>query len=770
MEIPIIDGFEILEKLGEGGMASVWKARQISLNRLVAIKILAPHLAAAAEDVNRFLKEACSTAQLKHPGIVQVYDAKATEDLYYFVMEYVAGYTVGDWVRRKGCLSENNTLLVIDCIADAMDYAWNTARVVHCDIKPDNIIIDADGTVKVADLGLSHTINAINIGAEHDEIMGTPAYISPEQAEGKADLDCRSDIYSLGAMMYHMLTGKLMFQGASDDQVLQMQVGNEPIDAQKLNPSISDSVNKLLKQMLRKKRSARPQDWAQVRGSLFQVRDELYGEHGAIYASVAVTGGLTPFEQRDSKYRSEKIKNLLILRAVLSIVGVAVAVLIVTKIFTPNNMGQNIDAAPIAIAIGDDLNQPSDSGAGGAVSTTVDDNAREMFEFAQARQKDSDNIQESIQAFRKVSIQTRGTKYSLMAEDEVKLLQKKLKDQISTVMLQLDDKAKAHVDAEKLLEAANIYESYDGYRKLETRDFRQDAARLLRVQHTQKSKDIQLLQKRNRKLIKELINTLPEVILSEGVNAANTLLQNAINNPALEMYLDKLNVYSEMLTQAENINQYILDSFREQIGKEVVVSTGQGRLTLVITAVDDYRIVGRQDINVGSGIASSEVVFSISDLTPREKILRMGSDDISSVALVKGIMAYQSEAYSHARRFFETVGEPLSSGLLAQIDKQIKDTVEQEACDNLRIVLSCVGIDVPAEFDVLIWKNILGSVTVDSEDVDRVARAIEVYMSEYGNTDFAVSASPLLDELKWITGDKGKSLRRSSLVTEEKIR
>ena len=155
-----LPGFEILEKLGEGGMATVWKARQLSLDRIVAIKVMSSVLAEDADDVERFQAEARSAAKLKDQGIVQVYDADAHNGMYYFVMEFVAGYSVGDWIRRSGAIDESDILLVAESVAAALAHAWEKESIVHCDIKPDNVMIDGDGTVKVADLGLARSISA----------------------------------------------------------------------------------------------------------------------------------------------------------------------------------------------------------------------------------------------------------------------------------------------------------------------------------------------------------------------------------------------------------------------------------------------------------------------------------------------------------------------------------------------------------------------------------------------------------------------------------
>ena len=171
MQIP---GFDLIEKLGEGGMAAVWKARQISLDRIVAIKILSSVLSRDKADTERFLKEAQAMAALKHPGIIQVYDANVHDGMYYIVMEFVAGYSVGEWIHRKKRISEGDALLTADYVADALHYAWKTQRMIHCDIKPDNIMIDADGTIKVADLGLAKSIGNSGVRTESDDVMGTP--------------------------------------------------------------------------------------------------------------------------------------------------------------------------------------------------------------------------------------------------------------------------------------------------------------------------------------------------------------------------------------------------------------------------------------------------------------------------------------------------------------------------------------------------------------------------------------------------------------------
>lgn len=262
-----IPNFEVLSLLGRGGMASVWKARQISLDRPVAIKVLSSAFTTDPEDVKRFLREARMAARLKHAGIVQVYDANFSDGIYYFVMELVDGYTMGELQRRKGRVSVDDALIIAESVALALDYAWSEFQMVHCDIKPDNIMADADGSVKVTDLGLSHSLTLIKEQEEgqKDEILGTPAYMSPEQVYGVPKLDCRSDIYSLGATLYHMITGRMLFQDMSDDDVVRCHVERvQAPDPSTLTSTVRRPLALLLERMLAKDRERRHSDWKAV--------------------------------------------------------------------------------------------------------------------------------------------------------------------------------------------------------------------------------------------------------------------------------------------------------------------------------------------------------------------------------------------------------------------------------------------------------------------------------------------------------------------------
>jgi len=266
---PVIEGYKVLEKIGEGATSDVWKAQQISLDRPVVIKVLSEKLAKEPEDVKLFISEAQTTARLRHSGIVQVYDFGQTRNdgRYFFVMEYVAGYTVGEWLRRRGRLKEADAVVIVHHVGEALKYAWDQARVIHCDIKPENLMIDSDGTVKLMDLGLAHIVFSKGVQAPasgEDIIMGTPNYMSPEQAAGSNNLDCRTDIYGLGMTLYHILTGILPYGTGDAMEIVDRQI-KEPLENPRLiNPDLSPEITDLILKMAAKNKDERFQNWSEV--------------------------------------------------------------------------------------------------------------------------------------------------------------------------------------------------------------------------------------------------------------------------------------------------------------------------------------------------------------------------------------------------------------------------------------------------------------------------------------------------------------------------
>ena len=249
-----IPGFQLLERIGQGSMGVVYKARQLSMNRLVAIKVLAPRFAQNLEFIDRFQREARLAAQVASGNIVQAIDVGETNGIHYFIMEYVEGVTVQHELERRRIFEEKDALSIGSHIGQALEHAAKRG-LVHRDIKPANILLSKEGVAKLADLGLARMTSDIQtIRNETGRSVGTAYYISPEQIRGLDDVDVRSDMYSLGATLYHMTTGRPPFPGATIAEQLHSHLHDPLVEPHYVNTQLSKGFGELIGYMLAKDR------------------------------------------------------------------------------------------------------------------------------------------------------------------------------------------------------------------------------------------------------------------------------------------------------------------------------------------------------------------------------------------------------------------------------------------------------------------------------------------------------------------------------------
>ena len=247
-----VPGYQLMRKLGAGAMAVVYLARQVSLDRMVAIKFIAKKHLSDPIFVERFYKEGRAAAKLNHPHIVGAYDVGQAGEQHYFIMEYVDGDTVFDRMQAKKRLPEKEALAIIRQVALALEHAHERG-FVHRDIKPKNLMITSTGVVKLADLGLARAMGDQEAAAaETGKAFGTPYYISPEQIRGLAEIGPPADIYGLGATLYHMLTGKVPFEGKNPNEVMQRHLKDALVPPDHLVPTISNGCAEVVEMMMAK--------------------------------------------------------------------------------------------------------------------------------------------------------------------------------------------------------------------------------------------------------------------------------------------------------------------------------------------------------------------------------------------------------------------------------------------------------------------------------------------------------------------------------------
>lgn len=265
-----LGGCRLNKVVGEGSSGSVYLATERSMEREVAIKVFKPELSRNPTFLDKFQREIKNIARLAHPNIVRAYRAGSENEYHFLIMEYVSAGTVEDRIIRHGHFNENEALTITLLIAQALDYAWQKEGLLHLDLKPENLMLDHNGNVKITDLGIARCVHEFENETE-TEITGTPAFMSPEQAEGYTDLDFRSDIFSLGSTLYYMLTAKHPFGKDSILKTLDKVVNQEIVPPENLNSSISQETSLLLEDMMRKDRCERPQDWHDIILSLKEI-------------------------------------------------------------------------------------------------------------------------------------------------------------------------------------------------------------------------------------------------------------------------------------------------------------------------------------------------------------------------------------------------------------------------------------------------------------------------------------------------------------------
>lgn len=281
--------YRLLEHLGTGGMAVVFKGQDLSLRRYVAIKILRQDQTHHDEFLTRFQYEARSVANLAHPNIVTLHDFGADGNRYYMVMEYIDGQDLKTLIRNQAPLPIDQALNYMVQICSGVGYA-HRAGIIHCDLKPQNVLITKDGRLKVTDFGIARALSNIQPDEKNEIVWGSPQYFAPEQASGSAPTPA-SDVYSLGIVLYEMLTGQLPFDSPEPQKLALMHLKDEPPSVRALNPDVPIEIDQIIQKVLAKEPTARYRTADQLGHVLRTLRQR---------TSASETTGLFPVSRPDT--------------------------------------------------------------------------------------------------------------------------------------------------------------------------------------------------------------------------------------------------------------------------------------------------------------------------------------------------------------------------------------------------------------------------------------------------------------------------------------
>lgn len=296
------DRYEIIELIGSGGMANVYKALCHRLNRYDAVKIMRDETAANTELRRRFRAESQAVAMLSHPNIVSVYDVSHSDDVEYIVMELIDGITLKQYLQNKSVLDPSEVLDFTIQTAKALEHA-HSKGIIHRDIKPQNIMLLKDGMIKVADFGIASLENTIE--ENNGETVGSVHYIAPEQARGEAP-DARSDIYSLGIVMYEMLTGRLPYVGNSDVEVAVKHMNTDPVTPRDIVPSIPEELERICLKAMNSNIDERYQTASEMLADLEQYKAQSLAAHVLEDSEAVLIDSEEPPRRRAQRSRRSK--------------------------------------------------------------------------------------------------------------------------------------------------------------------------------------------------------------------------------------------------------------------------------------------------------------------------------------------------------------------------------------------------------------------------------------------------------------------------------
>lgn len=756
----VLAGFELQEMLGVGGMGEVWLAYQRSMDRQVAIKILSPYLSNDKSFVDNFLTEVKLAAKLEHPNIVSAFDAGVEDGIYYLAMSYVPGETFAVRVARERKLPEHEILEIALRVSLALDYAWTKFKIVHRDVNPANIMLTPEGDIKLMDMGISKNMDE-DEGEIEENLVGTPNYISPEQIRGQKRLDTRSDIYSLGATLYHLATGVVPFDGEDTYEVLNNQLNEQLTPVAVINPEISKPCARLIDQMVQKEREQRPKSWK----SVIEKIEKIMGASGAV-----VTGGGTAVHEhhhKQVKVSKDHIKRLqdeqlhglqrpqnrsalpllVFLLALVALSAVlAIKVLEKRQKDRAENLQMEIDDAealaeastqPMPNAELEQTEDPREESSEAARLESIE----AAWRHAQKLERDHpDRYAQIADEFERVRSLATGTLYAERAGSKV--AEYRRMRQIELVMRELGIRANAHISSNDFERATRIYADYDGPFASETYERRMALAQRFRdrtVDSEDSLADFEEDSSDRDSLLSRVAVELWEANLDEVVAICNSIKQRPGLGEEDKQIAEDIKLYVE---EIRSTDQYLYQALSSGAVEQLTVND-RGQMRSVGVKYENGQLLG--ELQQGRGYAYFP--FTLRQIPVEEKYrLLEGLIDPVSRELYMGIYSVKRENYETALDHFSNTGD-LSEYLLARTrqaaQKAEEERIENSVADLLRSH-RLLGTDEDID-----WENVISGANLSNlnrQAAEQVLQEMRELMESGRQTEFVQNNGADMEE------------------------
>jgi len=780
-----IGGFRIAKLLGKGGMGQVFLARQLAMDRNVALKILPPEFTSQQPLVQRFLNEVRTAARLEHPNIVTAYDAGEDSGVYYMAMAYVKGEGLNEKLQREGAIAEKEALHMVRKLVPALAYAWDEHRMLHRDIKPANIMLDRHGEPKITDMGLSKSLVEDSGMTVSGTVMGTPNYMSPEQAEGRKEIDFRADMYSLGATLYHMVTGAKPFDGTSFVETLRKQLGESLPDPREFNQEISEACVKLMETMLAKEPERRYPDWSALAADIDRALKGHCPSQATVGAGESVLMRSNVFSQAHAQEPKKVVVGHTALerlhkagavqkkperarRCMVAMIPAAAAVVVIAGVIggvvavqrraqARKRMAAETQAARAAA----EEETAKKAAAASAKAEKTSALERQLAAAAEYAGKHPDDYAETISRFEQVRQSGAGGEFEARAAEEIRRIGAARRNAVNHTMSKLKMDAETLLAGGKTDQAVSLVTDHSGRFAKETSRERKALAETLAQQGAEQRKRESRRTEAAKASMAELLNAIAADLLKQDFASVRNRIAQAEEDHSLSPVSSEWKAVRELTAKVVAMQEVISGSFKQDIGKEVTVFLEKGPEKLQIADVGKKEIRAKRLVrSQGRVVGSAARNFSIDDLGTKERFRRLGKEETAELDIMRGLLAFHVKALDKAKEYFEQsdcrLGETLNRHIKSFPVKTEEAVPAREASAGkeaaekaYQSLLSEAGLSAE-EQDIDKLTTAIREKRFSSAQVDDIKRRLEAFRAKYGETDLAEAHAPLLQALDGI--------------------